>query len=380
MVANKIVYLDNAATTLVKPEILKTYNEVINTYFANPSSIHAEGQKANRLLEKAREQILSCLNLTNHEVVFTSGATEANNLAIKGFCLKHQNRGKHIIVSNVEHASVLDTAKWLEQFGFEVTYLPVNSIGKVEVETLKSAIREDTILVSIMAVNNETGIVNPIEDIAKLLKNYPKIVFHVDAVQSIGKVEMNYKDVDMLTIGGHKIHCMTGVGVLIKNKKIDLLEMNSGGGQENGLRSGTSDTAMGASIAKAIRLAMTDIKAKQNKVRELFNYVKDYVTNNPDLYEINTTEDINPYVFNFSLKNRKASVVVEALSNMGVMVSSISACHSSGEPISYVVAAMGKEENLSHNTVRVSFDEENTLEDAKVFTDTLDKLIRGLKQ
>lgn len=380
MVANKIVYLDNAATTLVKPEILKTYNEVINTYFANPSSIHAEGQKANRLLEKAREQILSCLGLTNHEVIFTSGATEANNLAIKGFCLKHQNRGKHIIVSNVEHASVLETAKWLEQFGFEVTYLPVNSRGIIEVGTLKNAIREDTILVSIMAVNNETGAVNPIADIAKLIKKYPKIVFHTDAVQSVGKVEMDYRDVDMLTIAGHKIHAMTGVGVLIKNKKIDLLEMNSGGGQESGLRSGTSDTAMGAAIAKAIRLATSDIKTKQNKVRELYNYVKSYVLSNPDLYEINSSSEENPYVFNFSLKNRKASVVVEALSNMGIMVSSISACHSNGEPISYVVQAMGKDDTLSHNTVRVSFDEENTLDDVKTFTDTLDNLIRGLKQ
>ena len=378
--ANRIIYLDNAATTLVNPEVLSTYNQVINTYFANPSSIHAEGQKANRLLDKAREQILSCFNLTNHEVIFTSGATEANNLAIKGFCLEHSSRGKHIIVSNVEHPSVLESAKWLEKFGFEVTYLPVNSKGIVELETLKKAIRNDTILVSIMAVNNETGAVNPIEEIANYLKDFPKIAFHVDAVQAIGKVDISYKNVDLISIAGHKIHCMVGTGVLIKNKKIDIMAINSGGGQENNLRSGTSDVAMGASIAKAIRLAMQDAEEKRNNIRKLYNYIRDYVSSQESLYEINSYFEENPYVFNFSLKTKKASVVVEALSNEGIMISSISACHSKGEPISYVVQAMGKDETLSHNTLRISFDEQNTIDDIKALIEALDKIVRGIKQ
>ena len=378
--ANRIIYLDNAATTLVNPEVLSTYNQVINTYFANPSSIHAEGQKANRLLDKAREQILSCFNLTNHEVIFTSGATEANNLAIKGFCLEHSSRGKHIIVSNVEHPSVLESAKWLEKFGFEVTYLPVNLKGIVELETLKKAIRNDTILVSIMAVNNETGAVNPIEEIANYLKDFPKIAFHVDAVQAIGKVDISYKNVDLISIAGHKIHCMVGTGVLIKNKKIDIMAINSGGGQENNLRSGTSDVAMGASIAKAIRLAMQDAEEKRNNIRKLYNYIRDYVSSQESLYEINSYFEENPYVFNFSLKTKKASVVVEALSNEGIMISSISACHSKGEPISYVVQAMGKDETLSHNTLRISFDEQNTIDDIKALIEALDKIVRGIKQ
>lgn len=378
--ANRIIYLDNAATTLVNPEVLSTYNQVINTYFANPSSIHAEGQKANRLLDKAREQILSCFNLTNHEVIFTSGATEANNLAIKGFCLEHSSRGKHIIVSNVEHPSVLESAKWLEKFGFKVTYLPVNSKGIVELETLKKAIRNDTILVSIMAVNNEIGAVNPIEEIANYLKDFPKIAFHVDAVQAIGKVDISYKDVDLISIAGHKIHCMVGTGVLIKNKKIDIMAINSGGGQENNLRSGTSDVAMGASIAKAIRLALQDAEEKRNNIRKLYNYIRDYVSSQESLYDINSYFEENPYVFNFSLKTKKASVVVEALSNEGIMISSISACHSKGEPISYVVQAMGKDETLSHNTLRISFDEQNTIDDVKALIEALDKIVRGIKQ
>jgi len=378
--ADKIIYLDNAATTLVNPDILKTYNEVNNTYYANPSSIHAEGSKANRLLEKARIQILSCLNMPNHEAIFTSGATEANNLAIKGYCLKHQNRGKHIIVSSIEHPAVLESAKWLENFGFEVTVLPVNSKGVVEVETLKHSLRNDTILVSIMAVNNETGAINPIEEIASLLKDCPKIAFHVDAVQAIGKVEIDYRNVDMLSIAGHKIHCLVGIGLLIKSKKIELLPMNSGGGQENGIRSGTSDVAMGASIAKAIRLVTTDIKQKKNKVNVLYTRLLEYINQNEDLYEFNSYCPENPYVLNFSLKTKKASVLVEALSNRGIMISSISACHSKGEPMSYVVAAMGKNETLSHNTIRISFDEQNTLEEVDILINELDRIVRGLKQ
>ena len=378
--ADKIIYLDNAATTLVNPEVLDTYNKVVNGYFANASSIHAEGQKANRLLEKSREQILSCLHLNEHEVIFTSGATEANNLAIKGYCLEHQNRGKHIIVSSVEHACVLESARWLEKFGFEVTYLPVNSKGVVEAETLKAALRDDTILVSIMAVNNETGAINPIHEIASLLKNYSKIAFHVDAVQSMGKVEINYSEIDMFSVAGHKIHSLKGSGLLIKRKKIELLPMNSGGGQENNLRSGTNDVASAASISKAVRLATENMMAKKEKVTKLYQIVKDYIDENPELYELNSYSSDNPYIINFSLKTRKASVVVEALSNNGIMISSISACHSRGEPMSYVVAAMGKDEFLSHNTLRISFDESNTVDEIKTFISALDKIIRSLKQ
>ena len=183
-----VIYLDNAATTKVDPEVLNSYNQITLQYFANPSSIHALGQQSSRLLDQSREQILKLFKLTHHEVIFTSGATEANNLAIKGYAFANRTRGNHLITSLTEHPSVLNTFRQLEKYGFEVTYLPVNKLGQVEVNSLKSAIKENTILVSIMAVNNEIGAINPIKEIGELLKNYPKIAFHVDMTQAIGKV------------------------------------------------------------------------------------------------------------------------------------------------------------------------------------------------
>lgn len=378
MAEDKIVYLDNAATTLVNNEVLDTFNKVKKTYFANPSSIHIPGQEASRLLEKAREQMLNTLGVNDDELIFTSGATEANNLAIKGYCLKHQNRGKHIIVSNIEHPSVLECAKQLQEcFGFEVTYLPVNKCGVVDVQTLKNAIRKDTILVSVMAVNNEIGTINPIHEIHNMLKDYPLIVFHVDATQGIGKIDLPYQDMDMFTFSGHKIHGLNSSGALIKRKKIELLPLMSGGGQENNIRSGTNDVALAASLAKALRLEIEKISENYSKIAALSQYLVEYLSQHKDLYEINSGN--NPYIVNFSTLTKKASVVVEALSSQGVMVSSTSACHAKEEPISYVILALGKGENKAHNTVRVSFSSGNTLDDVKTLIEKLENTIKRLK-
>ena len=378
MVENRIIYLDNAATTVVNNEVLESYNKAKKLYFANPSSIHIPGQEANRLLEKARAQILDTLGYKDHELIFTSGATEANNLAIKGYALKHQNRGKHIIVSNIEHPSVLECAKQLEEyFGFKVTYLPVNKDGVVELESLKSAITKETILVSIMAVNNEIGSINLVEEIANLLSNYPLIAFHVDATQAVGKINLPYNKIDLLSFSGHKIHGLNSSGALIKRKKIELLPLLSGGGQENNLRSGTNDVALAVSLAKAIRLESNKINENYSKIKPISQYLLDYLKAHEDEFEINS--GTNPYIVNFSLKKKKASVVVEALSSKGIMVSSVSACHAKEEPISYVVKALGKSDQLAHNTVRVSLSSYTTLEEIKVFIKTLEEILKELK-
>ena len=381
MAENKLIYFDNAATTKVNPEVLSAYTKVCETTFANASSVHFEGQKANRLLDKARDLILSSFQLQNsHQVIFTSGATEANNLAIKGFALKYKNRGNHIIVSAIEHASVLEVAKQLrDEFGFDVTYLPVDEHGNIDVADLVNAIKDQTILVSIMAVNNEVGVINQIEEIALLLKAYPKIVFHVDATQAVGKVNLNFSNVDMFSYSGHKIHGLKGTGALIKAKKLELLPVISGGGQEDNLRSGTNDVAGAVSLAKATSLAMSEIEKNKAKITAISYFFYEYLEENPDLYEINSTKD-NPYIVNFSLKTKKASVIVEGLSNKNIMVSSISACHSRKEAYSHVVMAMGKGEALSHNTVRISIDSSNTIEEAKTLIKELDELVRGIKQ
>lgn len=373
-----IIYLDNAATTTVHNEVLETYVKAKTSYFANPSSIHALGQQANRLLDKAREQILDLLKTPHHEVIFTSGATESINLAIKGYALKYQNRGKHIISTNVEHPAVKECLEQLkEQFGFEITYLKVNEKGELDLKELESSIKKETILVSVMAVNNETGILFPIKEIANIIHKHPTIVFHSDVTQAIGKIELPYNDIDMFSFSGHKIHGLNSSGALIKNKRIELLPINSGGGQENGYRSGTSDVALDVSLAKAMRLAISSIKDNYKKVALLRGKLEQYLLDNPTLYHLNSGD--NPYIINFSTLTKKASVVVEALSNQGIMVSSTSACHAHREPLSEVVLAMYNDLSLAKNTIRVSFDASNTLEEIDILINKLTSIIGEIK-
>ena len=377
---NEIIYLDNASTSKVNPEVLESYNQITLKYFANASSIHKLGQESNRLLEKSREQILKLFNLSHHEVIFTSGATEANNLAIKGYAFANKGRGNHIITSATEHPSVLNTIKQLENYGFEITILPVNKNGVVEVNSLKEAIKDNTILVSIMSVNNETGAINPIKEIAELLKSYPKIAFHVDMTQAIGKVDIPLENIDMFSFAGHKIHGLLGSGALIKEKKIILEPQNNGGGQENNLRSGTNTVALSASLAKALRLAINKQKENYQKVSSLRDYLINYLKDNPDLYSLNSFSLDNPYIVNFSTLNHKASVIVEALSNKGIMVSSLSACHSKNEDYSYVVYAMNHDMKLAHNTIRVSFSNENNVDDVNALIRALKIITKEIKQ
>ena len=375
-----IIYLDNAATSKVEPVVLDSYNQITLKYFANPSSIHSLGQEASRLLDKSREQILNVLKLTHHEVIFTSGATEANNLAIKGYCFANKTRGKHIITSATEHPSVLNTVLEMQDFGFEVTVLPVNKEGAIEVKTLKDAIRDDTILVSLMMVNNEVGAINPIKEVGEYLKKFPKIAFHVDMVQAIGKIPLTFENIDMFSIAGHKIHGLLGSGLLIKEKKIILKAVNQGGGQENNLRSGTNTLALSASLAKALRLTIEGEATNYKKVKVLSERLLSYLKDNQDKYLINSYNRDNPYIVNFSLLHHKASVVVEALSNRGIMVSSLSACHAKNEDYSKVVYAMYQDLNLAHNTIRVSFGKDNTLEEVETLITNLEEILKEIKQ
>ena len=375
-----VIYLDNAATTKVDPEVLNSYNQITLKYFANPSSIHSLGQEASRLLDKSREQILNVLKLTHHEVIFTSGATEANNLAIKGYCFANRSRGNHIITSATEHPSVLNTVLEMQDFGFEVTILPVNKQGQIEVNSLKAAIREDTILVSLMMVNNEVGAINPIKEVCEYLKKFPKIAFHVDMVQAIGKLPLSFENIDMFSIAGHKIHGLLGSGLLIKEKKIIIKAVNQGGGQENNLRSGTNTLALSASLAKALRLSIEGEASNFRKVKVLSERLLNYLKDNKDKYLINSYNEDNPYIVNFSLLHHKASVVVEALSNRGIMVSSLSACHAKNEDYSKVVYAMYQDLALAHNTIRISFDKDNTIEEVETLITNLEEILKEIKQ
>lgn len=375
-----MIYFDNAATTRVNPEILKTYKELATKYYANPSSPHTFAQETNHLLNQARNQILSSLKIHDSVLIFTSGATESNNLAIKGYALRNKAKGKHIVVSKVEHISVLESARDLEKYhGFSVTYLDVDENGCVDPKILKKALRRDTILVSVMAVNNENGAVNPIRTIGSLLLKYEKIALHVDAAQAIGKVEIDYSNADMITISAHKIEGLKGSGALIKNKKIQLLPLISGGGQEDNLRSGTNDVAMAGALAKAVRLSVENYQEHFDRVFDLMIELRNWILANPNLAELNSSTTNNPYIVNFSLLSKKASIVVEALSRKGIMVSSVSACSSHHEPSSYVIKAMGKDEIRAKNSIRVSFSANNTVQEVKQLIKELERILGEIR-
>ena len=378
---NRFIFLDNASTTSVDPSVLKSYEEVALNHNGNASSIHQYGRDASILLEKARKQILSLLNIeSTHNLTFLSGATESNNLAIKGVAFTYKNRGKHLITTQIEHPSVAKSFDQLEkEFGYEVTRLPVYEDGKVKVEDLRKALRKDTILVSVMAVNNETGAVQPIKEIAELLKEYPKAYLHCDCVQGIGKVDLPFKDIDLITFTSHKIHGLKGTGCLIKNKSISLMSINSGGDQEMGERGGTVDVAGAVAFSKAVRLTLEKQKESRKQALNLVEPYVNYIKSNPDLYRLNSNYLENPFVINISLLNKKAAVVVEGLSRLGIMVSSVSACNTKEEKISIPVLSMYHDENLAHNTIRMSPSYENTLEEIEIFIKELDKLVRGIR-
>ncbi|MCH5172137.1 MAG: cysteine desulfurase [Erysipelotrichales bacterium] len=376
-----MIYFDNAATTSVNSEVLNSFNELCVKYYGNAASNHKYGQDSSRLLNMSREQILKLFNLDNsYQVVFTSGATESNNIAIKGVALAYQNRGKHLITSSVEHPSVLNAFKQLEEeFGFSLTILPVNEQGCVALDTLKNAMRNDTILVSIMHVNNEVGSVNDIEKMSEIIHKYPKCFFHSDTTQGITKLPLNYKVLDMFIASSHKIHGLKGSGMLIIKKNIRPLPLFSGGGQEDNIRSGTNDVPRDVVLAKTLRLEIEKTNKNYQHIKEINNYLKEelkgieeVVINSPDI-------NASPYILNFSLTKHKASVVVEALSLQNIMVSTISACSSKKNEKSHVLTAMNKGITIASNSIRLSFDENNTINEAKQFIIALKKILNELR-
>lgn len=373
-----MIYFDNAATTPIDKSVLASFNDLVNKYFANPSSSHKLGLETTKIEEMARNQIARLMSCLPEEVIFTSGATESNNLAIKGVAFKYQNRGKHIITSTIEHPSVYNAFKCLENdFGFQVSYIPVDSNGVIDLDVLKKSIREDTILVSIMSVNNEVGSINNIEEIASILKDYPKIMFHTDATQAIGKIDINYSKVDLISMSAHKLHGFKGSGLLIKRKRVDLMPLSSGGGQEFGYRSGTNNFPYEVSLAKTLRLALESQKDNYIHVKKLYDRTRTLLAQ-IDGITFNSPIDSSPYILNFCTK-KKASVVQEALSLRGIFVSTKSACSSKKNAYSSVIASMGKSTFEASNSIRISFARENTIEEVEEFAKNLKEVLQLIK-
>lgn len=376
MAENKnYIYLDNAATTLPNKDVVALYCDIECNNFGNAGSIHKLGINSLNYLNKARESILNSFKLKNHKVYFVGSSTEANNIAIKSYCHKYQNRGKKIITSNVEHASVLESFKALEKEGFEVTYLPVNKDGVISLDDLKNAIDNETILVSLMAVNNEIGSINPIKEIAEIVHKFPKANLHVDTTQAVGKIDLDYSNIDMFVVSGHKIHGLKGSGALIAKSTLTFEPLINGGGQEDNVRSGTVSVAHACALAKAIKL---ELSKNKGDIPQLKAYILNELKKIKGV-ELNSPENSSNYIVNFSLREKKAAVVVEALSNEGIFVSSVSACNSKEEKGSFVVKALGKNDHLVHNTIRVSIDDSTTREELEIFVKTLKEILERIK-
>ncbi len=375
-----MVYLDYAATTRPFPEALDRYVQINRSFFGNPSSLHAEGFSAARELEGARASILSLLKVNKtHGLIFTSGATEANALAIKGTAFRYQNRGKRIITTAVEHPSVLNAFRQLgEAFGFEVVILPVLGDGTLDLSALEEAMSKDTILVSAMAVNNETGSVNDLPSILRIVRKYPKALFHSDVTQAIGKLDLPYADIDLISFSAHKFGGMKGNGALVYKKSIQFLPLLSGGEQEAGYRGGTVDVAGAVAMEVALKKTLSEFKVSLEKAKALNALLRNELSSIEEA-AFNSPLSASPYVLNFSLLLHKASVIVEALSEKGYCVSSVSACSSKGEPASYVIEAMGLGAIRSSNTVRISIGHATQESDVLGFVETLKSILREVR-
>lgn len=364
-----MIYFDNSATTKPYPEVIHSFVKVSGDYFGNPSSLHGLGGQAEGLLTKAREQIAALLKVKASEVYFTSGATESNNLAIKGTAQMHRGRGRHIITTSIEHPSVSSAMKQLERDGFEVTYLPVDKNGAVTIEMLERAIRSDTILVSIMYVNNEVGSIQPIKEAGKLLEKFPKVLFHVDAVQAVGKVPFDLRawGVDMFSLSAHKFHGLKGMGVLFMREGVTIVPLNSGGGQERTVRSGTENTAGAVSMAKALRMSMERYRNGVSNLREIQNMLGKRLGEIEGISVNTSLDNAAPHILNFSLSWIKAETFIHALEEKGIYVSSTSACASNRKEASKTLLAMGITGNLADKAIRISLSYDNTLEEAREF-------------
>ncbi len=362
-----MVYLDYSATTPTNEEVLDSFIKGSKEYIGNPNSLHALGIKSYNLIESASKQVANLLNVNVSEIIYTSGASESNNLAIKGICEKYKNRGRHIITTPLEHSSVYGPIDYLKDNGFEVDYVKINSNGLVDLDDLKNIIRDDTILVSIASVNSEIGILQPIEEIAKIIKEYPKCFFHSDMTQAIGKVNIDIKNVDLVSFSAHKFYGIKGIGVLIKNDKIELTPLIHGGKSTTNYRSGTPTLPLIVSISKALRLALTDIDKKYSYVKELNKTLKNELVK-LDKVKINSNDNSIPHILNISIIGVKPETMQHALEKYGIYVSTQSACSEAGAK-SKAVYALTNNIELASSSIRISLSHLTKEEEITYFID-----------
>ena len=370
MDAQDMIYFDNSATTKPYPEALATYTEVATRIWGNPSSLHNLGSQATRILEASRKQIAELIGKKAEEIYFTSGGTEGDNWVLKGVAFEKAPYGKHIIVSDIEHPAIKESTAWLKTQGFEVDYAPVDARGFVKVDALASLLRSDTTLVSIMAVNNEIGSIQPIHDIAALLEDRPTISFHVDAVQALAKVATEVylpERVDFATFSSHKFHGLRGVGFVYIKEGKKITPLLTGGGQEKEMRSTTENVAGIAATAKALRLAMENQEAFASKTLQMKEVIRKELVNYPDVTIFSGEDHFAPHILTFGIKGVRGEVVVHAFEEFDIYISTTSACSSkAGKPAGTLIA-MGVDKSIAQTAVRLSLDFENDMSQVEQF-------------
>ncbi|ALC89659.1 cysteine desulfurase [Bacillus sp. FJAT-18017] len=375
-----MIYFDNSATTKPYPDVVDSYVKVASDFFANPSSLHGMGARVERLITQARAQIAGLLGCEAEEVVFTSGGTESNNLAIKGAAYGYKNRGRHLIATSIEHPSVREPLLQLEKDGFKVTFIPVDHNGRVNPEDIQKAITDETILVSVMHINNEVGTIQPIEEIGTLLKNYPKVLFHVDGVQGAGKVPLDLSNsgVSLYTFSAHKFHGLKGTGGLFVKKGLRLESLLAGGSQEGSRRGGTENPAGIVAMAKAFRMSMEKQKTRMDSLITIKETIRMGLDKMEGIVLNTPSEGTAPHIVNFSVVGIKSETFVHALEEKGVFISTTSACSSKKRTASTTLLEMGVPESLAGSAARISLSFENTLEEARFVLEAIQKTVNEL--
>lgn len=376
-----MIYFDNAATTRVFPEVVKVMQDAMESSYGNPSAKHMKGMEAENLVKKAQEVIAKTLKAKPKEILFTSGGTESNNTALIGTALANQRKGKHIITTKIEHASVYEPIAWLCEQGFEITYLDVTSEGIIDLEQLKNAIREDTILVSCMMINNEIGAIEPIEEAGKIIKEKnPETIFHVDAIQAYGKMPIIPKNlkIDLLSMSGHKIHGPKGIGFLYIKEGTKIQPIIFGGGQQKGMRSGTENVPGIVGLACACEKMIKNDYENAQRIREVKEYFQERIK---EIEDIKDNSGQAPHIASISFKKIRSEVLLHALEDRGIYVSSGSACSSNKKQVvSGTLNAIALADEYKDGTLRFSFSIENTKEEVDETIEVLKELVPMLRK
>lgn len=370
-----MIYFDNSATTFVDPKVLETFNKVCTEYPGNSNSIHSLGVKSKELEEYATEKIARLLNVKPSEIIYTSGASESNNTVLKGVASRYKNRGNHIITTHLEHSSTIETVKYLESKGFIIDYVKINKDGLIDLDNLKELINDKTILVAISYVDSELGIKQNIKEIKKIINNYPKCYFHVDATQAIGKIKVDFNDMDFMSMSGHKIFGMKGIGLLIKKDNIVIDNLIHGGKSTTVYRSGTPALPLICSLMKALELIIPKVEDNYKYVEELNNKILNNLKKYDNIH-INSTSNSIPYIINFSILNIKPEIFIHAMEEENIYISTKSACSTSD--LSSSVYSIYKDNNIATHSIRISLSCKNTIEEVNKFNEIFDKVINKL--